>query len=475
MGIILSLFKSHWFINYLSSGWTFSEDEYLLKQRFYLLNIVVALGFFAVGQGIVYDFYFENYTVLLTDFAVFFFFLGAIIYLRRNRESINAIASASALISLIYLDFLILISTFEDMEFVWLFFFVVTFMFLKGPKLGSLWNFGLFISLLLLKVQTFHPIDFTYMQISYLIFSLFLVSMLTYSFHLVIDENYDLIFKQRQQLKSFNEALEMKVAEQTNALRKLNESLNETIESKVAEVHEQQEMLITQSRLAAMGEMLSMIAHQWRQPLSTTTLRISNMQIKSMMDDEKNDERDVLLEEVSDTLVYLSNTIDDFQTYFKPEHKSERANVAGMMERAKNFVKARADIYNIEMVCSGNAEVEIDTFPNEMIQVVINILNNAVDVIISSKASVKQITLEASASDENVFITITDSGEGIKEELLERVFEPYFSTKSENGTGLGLYMAKMIIEEHMKGQISVVNAPEGGARFVIEVPLYKEI
>jgi len=381
------------------------------------------------------------------------------------------VTNINAFVALIFLNFIIAVSKFEDMEFVWLFLFVVTFMFLKGPKVGALWNLALFISLILIKMQTLYPIDFTGLQIFYLIFALSLLSAMTYSFHKVIDENHETIFKQGQQLEAFNTVLEEKVREQTEALLSLNESLSETVERKVTEVHKQQEMLITQSRLAAMGEMLSMIAHQWRQPLSTTTLRISKLQIKSMLEEKGSDERDELLEEVSDTLVYLSNTIDDFQTYFKPDNKSELANVSMLMERGKNFIKARADIHGIEIICSGNAEVEIKTHPNELIQVVINILNNAIDVILSSKTSDKKILLETRADDKAVTISITDSGSGIEEAHLERVFEPYFSTKSENGTGLGLYMAKMIVEEHMKGEIFVKNAQDLGARFCIVLPL----
>lgn len=461
------------FKNYLSSGWSFSNDEYLLKQRFYLLNIVVALGFLAVGQGIVYDWYCEKYMNLSADVIVFFFFLIGSLFLRKDKKYYDLMTSLSALVALVYLNFLMFISQFSDMEFVWFFFFVVTFMFLKGPKKGAMWNLALFVTLLMIKVQTFYPIDFTYTQILYLIFALSIVSAITYSFHMVIDENYQLILKQRQQLKEFNTVLETKVYEQTNALRELNESLSETVAAKVAEVHKQQEMLITQSRLAAMGEMLSMIAHQWRQPLSTTTLRISKLQIKSMLDDKGSDEKDALLEEVSDTLVYLSDTIDDFQTYFKPDNKMEMVVLSSIIQQSKGFVTARSKIYGIEINVYGDKNVKLETYPNELVQVLINILNNAIDEIVTKKADQKKINIEILASDAHVIVKIVDSAFGIEESLLERIFEPYFSMKSENGTGLGLYMAKMIIQEHMKGRIYAQNSQNGGAEFSIELPREK--
>ena len=460
--------------NYFSSGWTFRPDEYLLKQRFFLLNIVVALGFVAIVEGVIYDTVHAHYLVLLADVVIFFVFLTGSLFLRKDKKYYDVVTDINAFVALLFLNFIIAVSKFEDMEFVWLFLFVVTFMFLKGPKVGGLWNLALFVSLVLMKTQTFYPIDFTSFQIFILIFALSLVSAMTYSFHKVIDENHETIFKQGQQLEAFNTVLEEKVHEQTEELLSLNEGLNETVEKKVTEVHKQQEMLITQSRLAAMGEMLSMIAHQWRQPLSTTTLRISKLQIKSMLEEKGSDERDELLEEVSDTLVYLSDTIDDFQTYFKPDNKKEMVNIASVTERAKGFIRARTDIYHIDVICQGDSEVSIKTFPNELIQVLINILNNAVDVIVSSKRERKEIAIEVVRNVKEVCILITDSGSGIDKKLLERVFEPYFSTKSENGTGLGLYMAKMIIHEHMGGEIFVQNTKEGGAQFSITLPLDKK-
>jgi len=193
-----------------------------------------------------------------------------------------------------------------------------------------------------------------------------------------------------------------------------------------------------------------------------------------MLEEKGSDERDELLEEVSDTLVYLSDTIDDFQTYFKPDNKKEMVNIASVTERAKGFIRARTDIYHIDVICQGDSEVSIKTFPNELIQVLINILNNAVDVIVSSKRERKEIAIEVVRNVKEVCILITDSGSGIDKKLLERVFEPYFSTKSENGTGLGLYMAKMIIHEHMGGEIFVQNTKEGGAQFSITLPLDKK-
>jgi len=462
------------FKSYLSSGWEFDTKEYLQKQRYYLVNIVIALGIVAVVQGIVNDILCNDYTMMVIDFGMILFFILCSYLLRREKRFYDITTTLNALVSLLYLNLLIVSYPIVNLEFIWLFFFVVTYMFLKGPKVGMAWNLALFTSLFIAKAQPFVEIDYSYSQLGYLVFALSIIMVITYFFLHVIDENYQIILKQGQELRQFNTILEQKVDEKTDELRNLNLSLEETIERKVAVVHEQQEMLITQSRLAAMGEMLSMIAHQWRQPLATTTLRISNMQIKSMLDDRQSDERDDLLVSVSDTLIYLSDTIDDFQTYFKPDNKKECTEVNPLLQRACHFVEARAKIHNIEIVCEGEEVLMIETLPNELIQVMINILNNAIDVIISSSSDKKQIVLSSYLDKEKVIITIEDSGDGIEESVLNRIFEPYFSTKSKNGTGLGLYMAKMIVHEHMHGAISAFNTQQGGAKFIIELP-YKVV
>ena len=458
------------FKDYLSSGWEFETREYLQKQRYYLVNIVIALGIIAVGQGLVYDFMMDDMVMFLIDLCMILFFLVCSLLLRRDKRYYDITTTLNALISMLYLDLLMISYPVENLEFIWLFFFVVTYMFLKGPKVGMGWNIMLFASLFLLKVQPFVQIDYSYSQISYLVFALTIIMTITYFFLHVIDENYQIILKQGEQLQDFNEILEEKVREKTEALQQLNASLAETVAKKVAVVHEQQEMLISQSRLAAMGEMLSMIAHQWRQPLATTTLRISNMQITSMLENKKCDERDDLLASVSDTLVYLSDTIDDFQTYFKPDERREEADLSELIERAAHFVNARTEMHTIEVIYEGLHKVILETLPNELIQVVINILNNAIDVIVSSGHREKKIEILLEENHSVVRIKVSDSGDGIDTALITRIFEPYFSTKSKNGTGLGLYMAKMIIEEHMAGKIYVENSSLGGAMFIIELP-----
>ena len=227
-------------------------------------------------------------------------------------------------------------------------------------------------------------------------------------------------------------------------------------------------MLIAQSRLAAMGEMLSMIAHQWRQPLATMTLMISNAKISAILSKTESPESKIL-DEISDTLVYLSDTIDDFQTYFEPQKKSESVEISKLLERVIHFTKTRFRMNNVALFTSGKTNITIETYSSELVQILINVLNNAVDAITETNPPVRHIMISCSDNEEHLIMVVEDSGGGIPKEVLPKVFEPYFSTKSKNGTGLGLYMAKMIIENHIGGKISAKNG-QSGAIFTIVLP-----
>ena len=235
------------------------------------------------------------------------------------------------------------------------------------------------------------------------------------------------------------------------------------------EIIEQQNFIIAQSRFAAMGEMMSMVAHQWRQPLSTTTLLIANERVNSIMEGNESNKYDEIFERISDTMVYLSETIDDFQTYFKPEKSAKNVEINSLVKRACQFTEHRLTMADIKMSVIESNKDFIDTYANEIVQVLINIINNAADVLVQREIDKREIWISVDSSDEEIRISIEDNAGGVENDIIERVFEPYFSSKSDNGTGLGLYMSKMIIDTHINGSIDVINSSRG-ARFTIVIP-----
>lgn len=236
------------------------------------------------------------------------------------------------------------------------------------------------------------------------------------------------------------------------------------------EIIKQQNFMISQSRLAAMGEMMSMVAHQWRQPLSTTTLMIADKKLNLMFKGEKSQDEIDLLDKISDTLLYLSDTVDDFQTYFKPEKSTQVIELSKLMNRLVQLSESRLKIADVQMSIGGEYKDEtINIYVNEILQVLLNIINNSIDVMLEKDVKSRQIWINLDLQNQKLLITIEDNAGGIKEEVLEKVFEPYFSTKSKNGTGLGLYMSKMIVDKHIGGAIEVQNTKRG-ALFKITLP-----
>ncbi len=232
---------------------------------------------------------------------------------------------------------------------------------------------------------------------------------------------------------------------------------------------EQEYLMISQSRFAAMGEMMSMIAHQWRQPLSTTTLMITNERIKSMMEGKEPNEYDKILDHISDTMVYLSDTIDDFQTYFKPDKTAEEITASVLIERSLTFIEARKVLSKVQIHVKECEDDLLQTYANEVVQVLMNIINNAIDALVERKDEDRQIWIRTDCSDDKIVIRVEDNGGGIEKKILGKIFDPYFSEKSKNGTGLGLYMAKMIVEKHIGGVLQADNT-SNGALFSITLP-----
>lgn len=243
-------------------------------------------------------------------------------------------------------------------------------------------------------------------------------------------------------------------------------------------LEKQQKTLLKQSRLSAMGEMVESLAHQWRQPLNVVSVLTQEIKLNHRMDTLDKEKMNQLGGEIQTYLDNMSRVIDDFRTFFKPKRSKDRVDVKKCMDNTIRLIQPKLDDNLIEL----NFEVDekeqkvypfiLFAWEIEVKQLFLNILNNSVDAIINSQDKVKKIEVKMKKIDENLYIAVSDTGGGIKEEIKEKIFEPYFSTKSNElqGTGLGLYIVKTIVENSMNGEIKVSNTQEG-ARFEIILPI----
>ncbi len=240
------------------------------------------------------------------------------------------------------------------------------------------------------------------------------------------------------------------------------------VKKEVEKNKEQQFHMLQQNRLSLKGEMISMIAHQWKQPLNNLSL-INQMLIFQYEDgDLDNKAIEEFDKDSSKQIQQMSQTISDFTNFFSPEVNIREFYLKEVVQQSLDFlrpilVKENIDIH-IRMKCE--TSILIQGFPNELGQMIINILNNAKDVLIERQIENPKIWVGAERVQNQIHLSIEDNGGGIPFNVMGKIFDPYFSTKAKNGTGLGLYMSKMIIEEHMDGQLLVSNT-DHGARFEI--------
>jgi PAS domain S-box-containing protein len=239
----------------------------------------------------------------------------------------------------------------------------------------------------------------------------------------------------------------------------------------ITELKKKDDMLISQSRLAAMGEMIGMIAHQWRQPIAGIAMDANNMLLDIALNDFDMNKAEEYSISIIDQTEHLSKTIDDFRNFFKPDKTLSTVKLKDIIEETYTIVKDSLKNNSIEFKASYDSDTEVKAYPRELMQVFVNIINNAKDSLMAHKIEDAVITVKVYDDKEYVNTEVCDNGAGIAKGILPKIFDPYFTTKDEKtGTGLGLYMSKMIIEEHLKGKIEVLSK-DRGACFKIRLPI----
>jgi C4-dicarboxylate-specific signal transduction histidine kinase len=253
------------------------------------------------------------------------------------------------------------------------------------------------------------------------------------------------------------------------ALKCTHDDLEKRIEERTAELREKDQILLLQSRQAAMGEMIGNIAHQWRQPLNTLGLTIQQL---PLVYDHGEFNRKFLAECVSSSMVliqHMSQTIDDFKNYFRPDKEKVEFKVREVFENSLSLLEGSLQNPRISIEVVAKDDPIIYGYRNEFAQVLINILTNARDALIERGINDPRVTITIRSVDGLSVITVADNAGGISDEIMGKIFDPYFTTKGpQNGTGIGLFMSKTIIEKNMGGRLAVRNNANG-AEFRIEV------
>lgn len=288
----------------------------------------------------------------------------------------------------------------------------------------------------------------------------------------------DKLLEQAVQLEQ--EAAERQEAQDALAAKQIQlETLNNTlaglVEASVKELRKKDNLLIQQSRQAAMGEMINNIAHQWRQPLNNIGLIIQNLRLSFEMGRLSEDEMKTEADLAMSSLQFMSHTIDDFRNFFRIDKEKQPFMVSKSLNTTLKFVFPNRNDNMITLDIDVQDIAPAFGYPNEYSQVLLNILKNAKDVLMERQIVEPCVRIRVSSEEGRSVVTVWDNGGGIADDILPRIFDPYFSTKmSDKGTGIGLYMSKTIIEQNMGGTLRARNI-NGGVEFSIEIPTSSQV
>ena len=270
--------------------------------------------------------------------------------------------------------------------------------------------------------------------------------------------SYIMILITKDVVKKYKNEVEQREEE----LHSLNENLSMKVQSGIEEGKQKDKKILEQAKLARIGSMISMIAHQWRQPL--TELSGILMELETATRFKKVNEKHILgaIERSDKMIQFMSNTIDDFRNFYRPDKVKEEFLVSNSCKNAINIIGATLKNFNIKLNINVENDKKIYGYPTEFSQVILNILSNAADILVEKSIKNPQIDLNIDTKGILSIITIKDNAGGIAQKNQELIFDPYFSTKdSSKGTGLGLYISKLIVERNMGGELSVYNDDKG--------------
>lgn len=427
------------FHNIINSGWEFGEDERLEQLRYQIVNISLLFASFGVPIGMAYNIFSHNYILIYIESFVLLFIFYILYALRQKRSNYDRTTTLLTIIVLLFFDTLILFSKPEEIKFTWILVYTAVFIFYKGNKVGWRWVFLLSFSIILLKLQPFWPLYFTWVQISYFLLIVLVLTAIVSFFQFTIEQNYKTILEQK------------------HALTKFNQELESIIEKKLAESREKDEILFQQSKMAAMGDMIGNIAHQWRQPLNTISVVSGGMVMQKELDTLDDAAFEEGIRTINNTVQFLSQTITDFKDYFKPDKRKEEFDIQTSVLHDISLIQPSYTSLGIKIL-STLQNTSLYSYKTQLSQVVLNILNNAKDALSNSPHREKYIFISSYSTEQELIISIKDNAGGIADTILSKIFEPYFTTKHPSqGTGIGLFMTQEIISKHLNGIITVCN------------------
>ena len=443
----------------LHSG-SHKDDNYLSSYRKKTVNITVLYG-----VPVLLIFSMINFKIGINSFA-YVDILAALtlflsfIYLKYSKKVFMPSIGVLLAFYFIHLGSLFNAGV-ANSSFFWFFAFPPLSIYFFGIKRGLYLIYGLLLTIFIFFIYVnIVEVNLTYdvRLLIVLMLALFLLTKINV-FYEGLRENYEkTIIEQKE-----------KIEKQKVTLEELNKSLEDKVKEEVEKNRKKDKQLLQQSRLAQMGEMISMIAHQWRQPLTAISSTANTLTLDIIMDNYNKEFFQEQVDNIANYSQHLSLTIDDFRNFFKNNKEKQDITLEEIVKSTLSIIKTSLDNKQISLITDFNCHKNINTYPNELKQVVLNLIKNAEDVLIEKNIENPQIKIKTYAKNDKCYLIVEDNAGGIPKNIIDKIFDPYFSTKkAKDGTGLGLYMSKTIVQEHCQGLLNVENT-KFGAVFKIEL------
>ena len=439
------------FCNLATSSLPIGEDDFRLK-KVRLINFILLLGI-----PINTLFIFVNYASQQVLFALFNILIVSVMsftffYLRSSKEHIH-LASHLTILGMFFIHVPALFQGgIVNSGFLWFFLFPLFAIFLTGRNAGRIWVGLLFLSIItVFVISPYLTLPYEPIYLIFLLIALFL-------------ESVYVLFAQ-----SIQHRYEMELSLKNKRLEHLTQNLQDEVDKQVAITRSQDSLLSQQSKMAAVGEMMNNISHQWKQPLSTINVLVQNVEVARDLGDENIDQlMQTTLQSVLNQTELMQTTMKDFLDFSRPDLQSKIFSLNHAIQMMQTIVASSFIAHQLELSYQPlERDIRIQGKENEFVHAIMNIVNNAKDALIEREVIGGKVRLYLVESEKHIVLYICDNGGGIDEKIISKVFDPYFSTKLDHGgTGLGLHMSAKIIKESFKSSIKV-NNDDAGACFII--------
>jgi len=434
---------------------SFSEEEWILK---YQIKAKLLFSFF-FGIGIFFfsivRFLEKNYVVSITQFLFSMILMYAFFRLRRDKTFYKIYSIIFFIIFLLYISIIFFYVPQNSLNILWIIFTPILIFFFLNKKAGIIMFLLIFSFILYLIVSKYH---YNVSEFITLVSTFFVTSFMMYMYERMKES-------ETQRLKAYNTILKKEVQQQTKELLSINEHLEIRVQEELQKRIIQEKMLLCQNRMANMGMMIDSIAHQWRQPLMHINSILMNISRVTETNPNNVEYIDNKIDNIFTVTEHMSQTITDFRNLFKANKEKKRFKLKKLIHTLLPLMQK--NLKDIELTVQIEKNLQIYSYQNELSQVFLTILQNSIEALEEQKIQKKNISIIIHEKNRHIQIEISDNAGGISEKNLPHIFEPYFTTKKHrHGTGLGLYIAKIIIERSMKGKISAQNR-EDGVKFII--------